>query len=168
MKLLLVLALLFGNLSAATDTFLLPDEADDVLAYLKHVIGNTRDTFIVVTPSLRSRTLFKVLKRRADRNKPITLLTSGKHDDATALVQYRSVSLYRLRGLHSDHFEGHTGMTLLLADAQTGCIGTLPLSETVLRHDIGMFECTNDPAHIRQYQRYLTTLKARSEPYLQP
>lgn len=168
MKRLLPLLLCLTLHAVSERTFLLPDNAHDARAHLRQMLHSARQHIVIVTPLLKTSGLTETLGEAAERGVNITLITAGSADDAQALVRFAAVRLLNLGGLRTDRYEGDLATTIVVTDGAESCLGTFPLERNAMEHDIGLLECSGDPARAGRYGQLLETLTRRAVSYLQP
>ena len=167
MKPLIFATVFVCSLFGASETFLLPDNTADALYGLKKAIGSAEKNITLITPDLQSPTIKKALVNVLEHNVFVTIITQkGEPGDAVSLVQFRQMEVMGVQGLHSDYESGRLMLSLLIIDNRQTCISTIAFNERMMKHHIGIIECTDDPKRLKSYQNYATTLKERADPYL--
>lgn len=167
MKYLAAILFFCSAVFASEPPFFLPDEADDALYRLKRTIGASQSRLLVITPKIKSRTLEKALSKAAKKGLPITLVTSGKTDDAAAaLVRFDSVDYRIVKGLQTDYRNGALALTLIRSDDRFQCVTSLPLTDEAFEHDIALLQCDSKLSSLER--EHTDRIVQRSTPYLIP
>jgi len=165
-QLLLLIPFFITCASATTEYFLLPDQAKDACYYLQRQVNRAVTQITIITPKLEDTRLRRALKKAAAKGVNITLASHNSHDAGSYLVQFKEVEYYLYTPHTSDTYSGNLSITLLLIDHQETCWSSTPLSTPAMQHDMGMLQCSDDPALIRRYHDYARTILERSTPYL--
>ena len=167
MKYLPAILFISTVLLATPRSFFLPDEADHARYHLKQAIAAAQSSILLISPKIKSRSIEKALSKAAKRGVAVTLVTSGKTDDAAAaLVRFGSVDYRIIKGLQTDYRSGELTYTMIRIDDRLQCMTSLPLSDEHFEHDIAQLRCSKKLTVTDR--EYSDRILQRSKPYLIP
>ena len=133
---LLSLACLCSSMIAAESAYLLPHRWQDARHVLTETIRHAPSRIVVVTDVLDDIYLRRTLRKAAEAQKPITLIT-GSEETASQWAIYKTADVCLLPASAPLPF------SLVAADRVKACSLGMPLTTDALRSRYGVMQCTD-------------------------
>lgn len=159
---LLFYLLLISRVNA--QQWMLPEAYHDAVHAICSMIESSKKTIELFAPLLSEPSVLRALENAAKKEVEITLYLERIAPESTALLQYKSVTLYQLQPLGKITKNAAMSYTLLTNDRHAYCLLTTGLTRQILTHQHAWLTCGYDQPGIPLPDTH--TLKRYRIPYL--